>query len=84
MEISIPRILLIIILLFRVIKDEVLKLNLASLIPTDLTKIVDTAKNLTSYFDKMDYSVRLLDFVLIVIFRHQSNNLVLIEYLLQD
>ncbi|KAH9277950.1 hypothetical protein ECG_09700 [Echinococcus granulosus] len=37
------------------IKNEIIKLNLASLIPKDLDKIVITAQNLTQYFDNINY-----------------------------
>ncbi|KAL5104341.1 hypothetical protein TcWFU_008541 [Taenia crassiceps] len=37
------------------VKEKIIALNLASLIPKDLEKIGQTAQNLTQYFDKMDY-----------------------------
>ncbi|VDD79806.1 unnamed protein product [Mesocestoides corti] len=40
----------------KVMKDEVTKLNLASYIPKDLDKLAGTTKNLTQYFDKVDYT----------------------------
>ncbi|EUB55062.1 hypothetical protein EGR_10083 [Echinococcus granulosus] len=39
------------------IKNEIIKLNLASLIPKDLDKIVITAQNLTQYFDNINYQI---------------------------
>ncbi|KAL5960990.1 hypothetical protein TSMEX_011274 [Taenia solium] len=37
------------------VKDMIIKLDLANLIPKDLDKIGGTAQNLTKYFDSMDY-----------------------------
>ncbi|VDM25878.1 unnamed protein product, partial [Hydatigera taeniaeformis] len=39
----------------KVLKDEIIQLNLASLIPKDLDKLWKTTQNLTQYFDNIDY-----------------------------